>query len=347
MQRMARVSMLPALVAASGLAWAPQAPISRTQAFAAFRPAVDITADDLRRLDRRGVLVRILPADDRRVAVFAAAAVRATAPEVASRIRRISTLKRSEYVTAIARFSDPPRLDDLADLVVPPQDLADLADCRPGACGLKLTAGEMSALRATLGERPAEPAASLALRHLVLERVQRYLASGRATPGPLVDGPEPVDPDRALDRLLDESAWMAERWPDLVRAVREVPRRPSHEVDSFLYWSVERLGRKPVVIVTHVHLFEPRRSGAGPELVVLSRQVFAMHYTNAAIALSALVHDGNAQAYFVYLNQTEVDALGGWLGRLKRAIVERRIRGQAERVIGGIRGRLEQSPAGH
>ena len=115
--------------------------------FAFFRPSVTITADDRRQLDRGEPIARVLPATDLEVAVLAVVPVNIDGDRLVAWIRRIEELKKSAYVLAIRRFSDPPRIDDLADLTLDDEELSEILVCRPGRCGLKLSAAEMSTLQ--------------------------------------------------------------------------------------------------------------------------------------------------------------------------------------------------------
>ena len=81
-------------------------------------------------------------------------------------------------------------------------------------------------------------------------------------------------------------------------------------------------------------------AGSGlPLVTVAGMQVFATHYYQGSLGLTYLV--GDSRRYLVYVNRTELDVLGGFLGGLKRAILESRLKRDVARLIGGLRGRLE------
>ena len=111
-----------------------------------------------------------------------------------------------------------------------------------------------------------------------------------------------------------------------------------HDV-SILYWSKEHLGMKPITGITH--LAARRMSGAGlPEAVIVTRQVYASHYKNASITVTALVHD-NGTRFLVYLHRSQIDAFDGLVGRMIRRTVESRVRREAPGVLTNLRQRLE------
>ena len=113
------------------------------------------------------------------------------------------------------------------------------------------------------------------------------------------------------------------------------------QVESFVYWSKERFGGRPVISVTHVSML--RGAGAAqPDALVAGKQIFATHYMNGALALTAIVGGGpGSRRYLAYLNRSEVDVLSGFFGGLVRWLVERRLKSEASDVLQGLRRRLE------
>ena len=112
-------------------------------------------------------------------------------------------------------------------------------------------------------------------------------------------------------------------------------------VESFVYWSKERLAGKPIVSVTHVNIALSSDPGL-PQALVAGKAIFATHYVNAALALTAIVSGGPGRPnYLVYLNRSDVDALGGFLGGVVRWVAERRLKNEAAGVLEGLRRRLE------
>src|SRR5512133_1560929 len=84
--------------------------------FAFFQPSVTLSAEHRSELEEGRPVARIIASKGTEVAVFAALPVRIDGDRLVAWMRRIEELKKSTYVLAIHRFSDPPRLEDLADL---------------------------------------------------------------------------------------------------------------------------------------------------------------------------------------------------------------------------------------
>jgi hypothetical protein len=337
-----------ALVGLAGLA-APgtraEAQLTRPEPFGFFKPIVFLSDGERARLDRGEAIVKMLPHADRELAIFSAARIGVDGDRLAAWVHQIADLKRSRHVTAIRRFSDPPRLSDVADLTLDDADLEALRRCRPGSCGVKLSEGEMASLGVVANAGPDwKRNLQLAFQRVVLARAQTYITSGHAGSPPYSDLRSPVLLQGEFARLLEQSAFLEARLPELVEHLRRYPHQPPPGIESFLYWSKENFGGKPIVSITHVTIVGGEPS-EGFDVLVASKQVFATHYMTGSIALTAIVGgQGSNPRYLAYLNRSRVDVLGGFLGGLARRIMERRLRTDAVEVVQGLRTRLESGP---
>jgi hypothetical protein len=136
--------------------------------------------------------------------------------------------------------------------------------------------------------------------------------------------------------------FLPQRFPGLTEYVRSFPYAAAPQVtDSFLYWSKETLGGKPIVGVTHLTIasIDSRHL---PEVVVIAKQVFANHYKNGSLTVMAITGRG-PDRYLVYVQRAHVDFLQGFLGSVMRRMLERRVKNEAPGVLLGLRDRL-QSP---
>lgn len=309
--------------------------------FAFFRPQVTLNPAERSRLDRGETLVKSVAPVDGQVAIFSVAKTQVTGDRLVRWVRRVDAMKRGRYAPAVVRFSDPPHIDDLRTLELDPADLDALRNCRPGACGLKLSETEIAQLSGLARSRRAGWQAEVqqAFRAVVLARARAYLAEGFAGLPPYRDQERPVVLADEFQKLLTQTPFLSERAPLLTGFFRQYPAAPTPAVESFLYWSKEILGRKPVVSITHVGI---QRPDSGPDVVVASRQVFATHYMSGSIAVTAIVGGRETgPRYLAYFNRSRVDVLDGMFGGLVRRIVERRLRDEADDIVAGLRTRLE------
>lgn len=302
--------------------------------------APGVSASERRTLDRGETVFRTLDGPTGGVGLLAVQRINANGATLIARVRSIEELRRSRFVTAIQRFSDPPRLEDLDALMLAPRELDALARCRAGACAFKLTASEIAivsrAARSPVGDRDEE--LQRAFRVAVLRRVEAYLAGGLTALPPVLDRRAPLRLGAVFDGLVTASAPL----PGGAAAAHWLREAAPRSLESFVYWSHETYGAgKPVVIVTHVALLPPRADG--DPAIVLGKQIFASHYMNGAVALSAIVSEPDGSRYLVYSNHTAVDLLGGPFGPLKRAVLESRLRSHVPELVGSLRKRLERT----
>jgi hypothetical protein len=310
-----------------------------------FQPEVIVTAADRRRLDSGESIARILPARNLEVVVFAAVPVHVDGDRLVAWVRQIAELKKSSYVLAIGRFSDPPRLEDLAGLALDDEDLSAIRRCRPGDCALELSAADMRQLQGAADESGAawKPALQQAFRQVVLQRVRTYLAGGQAALPSHDDEAQPVWPGSRLAALLGRSISLTQRLPRFAEYVSGYPRVQMPDVESFVYWSREQIASRAITSVTHVSVLRSTEVGL-PDALVVGKEFFATRYVSGSLALTAIVRapaTAGTDHYLVYLNRSEADALGGMFGGVVRWFVQRRLRAEAADVLQGLRRRLE------
>jgi hypothetical protein len=327
------------LLAAAGLLAALAA---AADPLALMAPRVTLSTGERRALGRGETVARALPARDGQMAVFAATRIDATPDLLVDAAREIADLEKSTFVLAIRRFSDPPRLSDLDELVLADRDVTALAGCQPRRCSFKLTAPEIDALVQTCARDGATPAAlTAAFRRILFDRVIAYRAGGLDALPPIANRREPNRLGDTLAALQTASPWVLQS-PPLDSWLRGVAR-DGDGVESFLYWSQEVYGRnKPVVLVTDVGIV---RHAPG-QAVVVGKQVFASRYLDGALALTAVTTDAEGVHYLTYLNRSRVDFLGGFFGGLKRAMLEARLADEVPVIISKLKDRLERSRRG-
>lgn len=311
--------------------------------FVFFQPSVAMSADDRADLDRGEPVARVVRSEGGEVAVFAAIRVDIDGDRLVAWMRRIEELKKSSYVQAIGRFSSPPRIEDLAGLSLDDNELSAILKCHPGGCSLKLAAAEMVELQqAARGAGNAwQPAVQQAFRRIVLRRVESYLAGGHAAVPSYEDDDAPVQPGARFAQVLAHSDFLGAHVPQFVEYLGHYPRASLPGVESFVYWSKERLAGKPMISATHVSIV---RSGTTnlPDVLVAGKELFTTHYMNASLGITALMRNGSAgHNYLVYVNRSDVDVLHSTFAGLFRWYLQRRLKSEAATVLLRLRQRLE------
>lgn len=286
------------------------------------------------------MLTKTLEAPDgREVTSFGAIRVTCTADAFAARVRDIERFKASEYVLQIGRFQPQPSIQDVSPLTLDPGDREAMRGCRPGSCGLRLPVHAMDRFRTAIpwGTPGEAAAAAAAMREFLVDEAHKYLTGGSGALPDYADRTGTVPRAAAFRLLLRPSAFQAEYQPDLFRFLDEFPLAHKEGWESFLYWSRERFGLKPVISISHSVL--QRREGA---VVFGSKQVFASHYFESSLGLALFVAPaGAAHGYVTYLNRSRVDTLRGLLAPIARVVAARRARDGLERMLIDVKRKLE------
>jgi hypothetical protein len=319
------------IAAAAGAA--PQDPVAYLRSY------IRASDADLLRLERGAVLTETLESPDgREVTTFGAIRVNCTADVFATRVRNIEQFKASEYVIEIGHFQQKPTLEDVSSLTLDPGDREAMRACRPGSCPLRLPAAAIDHFRTTIpwGTPSEAPAAAAAMRQFLVDEVRAYLNAGSTSLPDYADRTGTIPRATAFRSLLRPSSYRSEYQPDLFRGLDQYPAA-SVQGDSFLYWSREKFGLKPVISVSHSVL--QRRDDA---VVFGSKQIFASHYFESSLGMSLyIVVPGAPHGYVTYLNRSRVDTLRGLLAPLARVVAARRARSGLERMLIDVKRKLE------
>jgi len=144
-----RAGHVAAALALLGAAWTtPAFTAADPPPLAFLRQYLRASDSELRRLERGEPITRTLQStDSREITTLGAIRVTCTADTFISRVRDVERFKASEYLLQVGRFSEAPSIDDVATLELDAEDRRDLRDCRPGKCGLRLPAADITGLR--------------------------------------------------------------------------------------------------------------------------------------------------------------------------------------------------------
>ena len=298
---------------------------------------IGFSNQEMQRIGRGEIVSRTIEADGSEVALAVAATIAAPSSFYLEKFRDIEAYKKTEEVQQIGKFSHPPSAADMARMTLDQADVDDLRSCRVGACGVKLDRRGIDAIAAP---NATIDTASAALREHLVAYTQRYLETGDSV---LMEYHDSSPPGRLSEQLRGISARTTylRRWPTVFEAVFNFTGRLPPGFEQFVYWSKEKLGPRAVVSVTHV-IISPPRDGVG---VVATKQIYASHYGRASLGITILLDQGPPDARrlrIVYLNRSRLDVFGGLLGPLKRPLVRSRAREGAERMMRGVKARLEK-----
>ena len=304
----------------------------------------DLGPADLTRIDTGRVYSRTLPVrHGREVATLGIVRIETTPQRYVERLTDIVAFKRDDAVLQIGTFSAPPRLEDVAGLTLEEADVSRLRDCRVADCDVQLSADAIERFRTDVDWR-APDAPRLAtdlMRRILVEYVARYQQAGSSAVMEYADSSARLSAADEFTSLLAADTRTWPRAPGLRRHLVEYPLVPKTGATDLVYWSKERVHRRPVISVTHLAIV-PGEHQSPVAYAIGSRQIYAMHYFDVSLGITLLVPDTAASppaTYVVYLNRSRIDLFDGVLGKLARKVVK----GKAESLVAEQLGRLRRT----
>lgn len=279
-------------------------------------------------------VVRLVPATEKReIAVSGLINIRAGAEEFLRSYRESMTEKTNPAILEIGSFSAEPSMNDLAGLTLEAEDIEDLKDCVVGDCQLKLSAPMIERFRREINwDTPDyQLAVTKLFKQMLFEYVRDYRSRGEVSQIEYNDKRDGVSVAAEQRALNAASSYINDL---LTNAKSELQLAG----DSII-WSKIKFGLKPVIAINHVRIYK-RTSDSGPQVLIASDQIYANHYFNASLALTAFVNVPGVDqgAYLVYENRSRADGLEGPFGKIKRGVVEKK-------ALEGLKSILQHSQA--
>lgn len=265
------------------------------------------------------------------VAVFGAVWVDAPVSKYVSAVTDIESFEKGANFRVTKRLSEPPRIEDFAELVLPAEDVADLKECRVGACELKLGEASLARIRKEVdwSKPTATKDAEAAARRLMLEYVTGYAQGGNAKLAVYRDSDRPTFVAEEFRTMIERMPALTEYLPSIKKYLLEYPQATLPNAQSLLYWQEAQFGLKPTIRVNHLVVTQ-NQAGA----VIASKMLYASHYFWTALELRVLVADParGKGFWFVSVNQSRSDGLSGFVGSLIRG----KVRGEAEKGMAAV-----------
>jgi hypothetical protein len=272
-------------------------------------------------------VTQILESDPaKEVTIFGAVWINAPIARYVAAVKDIEQFEKGSNFLVTKRISSPPRLDDFDKLSLPADDLADLKTCKVGSCELKLSEAALTRIqRETDWSKPTASAdVDRSIRKLALEYVTGYLEDGNSRLAAYRDGQRPTFVAQEFATMIERMPALTTYLPDLKKYLLGYPKVTLPKAESFLYWQETKFGLKPTIRINHLTIAD-----AQTHVAVVSKMLYASHYFWTAIELRVLVPDParGEGFWFVSVNRSRSDGLGGFVGTLIRG----KVRGEAEK----------------
>jgi hypothetical protein len=298
------------------------------------REKASFAEPDFAALQLNQAVVRLAPtANKREVAVTGLVNTNASAEQFLRLYCDNMMRKNNAAILEICSFNQEPTLADLEALTLETDDIDDLKECVVGNCQIKLSAAMIERFRKEINW--AAPDYQLKVTNLfkdmLLAYIRDYRARGEAALIKYHDKSDSISLAAEHRALTSAAGYVSSFLSD--------KRSGLQLMEEALVWSKIKFGLKPVIAVNHISIYK-RNSSVGPQVLVASKQIYANHYFNAFLALTAFVNVPGAanSSYLVYENRSRADGLEGPFGKIKRGIVEKK-------ALEGLRGIIAQSKA--
>ena len=279
-------------------------------------------------------VVRLAPVSNKReIAVAGLVNLRTGADEFLRSYRDSMLRKSNGAILEIGSFSKQPALADLESLTLEAGDIEDLKDCVVGDCDVKLSAAMIERFRKEIDWNAPDYAIKVTnlFKQILSEYVSNYRTRGEAALIQYNDKQNEIDLAAEQRALSGSSGYINSLLADSNSGLQLI--------EDAIVWSKIKFGLKPVIAVNHITIYKLDRD-VGPQVVIASKQIYASHYFNAALALTAFVTVPGASqgAYLVSENRSRADGLEGPFGKIKRGVVEKK-------ALEGLKAILAQSQA--
>jgi len=293
------------------------------------RQSIGLDSTQLALIERGEGVVKVLDTKDRRdVAVFGIITTDVARDAYVARMRDFRTSLQAPSRTHFGIFSDPASAADVEAVTISMRDVADMKDCRPGDCVVKLPAVDMQRIHEETNWNADDIQSQLGVyaRRRLVEYITDYRKRGDSALAIYDDrGRLNVHASEAFAGMLAESPYVYENIPSLGRYLAAYPRDKLAGATEVLFWSEDAMPRlRPILSVTHQVVYTP------PELpgvtLIAAKQLYANHYFEAALDVTCVVDRGGSGghpgSYLLVLRRYRFDNMpsGGLINIRGRAI---------------------------
>jgi len=307
---------------------------------------VGLSADQVQAIERGDVVVKSLPAaGDLDIAVFGGTTVRVPREFFLHRFEDLKTSLPRTTRMAFGVFSTPPTTADVTALTAEQDDVDQLKQCKPGDCGIKLPAAQITSLRDAVnwsGPNVNAQVDSLA-RAALVRYVAAYQRRGNAAMLDYADRSTAVSAAAAFDSLLAQSKYLFALDSSFQGYLHDYPNRELPGAASKFYWTKDANSPlKPVITATQFATYTS--PGQSNITLIGLKLIYADHYYQAGLDLIALV-DRAGEAPSIYLltvRRFRFDKLKTGFISLKGR-VEGGLRDALQRDLTELRAQMEQA----
>ena len=294
--------------------------------------------DQIAALERGEPVAKLIPSNDPREVAVCGVIQIPSDPQTALKAFQLSLSLKLNSILQSGKFTDQPRVEDLASLTLSDADIADLKTCTIGDCKLKLSAAMIHRFQNSIDWKAIDykEQANQLYRLMIVEYVTTYLQRGDAALIEYADRSPRVALAREQEALLTKLLYVDDTAPEFVRHLKAFPRA-TVPVEHSLSWAKINFGLKPVLVITDISTYRSDVDGV-PRVLVLSKQIYANHYFDASLSLTAAIADQTrTKSDLLYVNYSRSGVLASSFSKFKHKIVEGRVTADLKNLLGQTR----------
>jgi hypothetical protein len=302
-----------------------------------------LTDPEIGTVDRGGIVAKVIDTPDRsEVLSLAIMRVKTTPERVMERFRNVEEWRQDPFVLQAGRVGGTPATSGLESLTLDPRDVKGLARCRVNDCNLRLPAEDIEQFRKDVDwSSPASADRATAMfRQLLAGYAASYLSRGNDALPKYDNNDDPVRIADGLRQLIPRARFLGDAAPDLQAYLSAFPKERPVDAEDLVYWQKEKFWLLNVVSLVHSTLVD-RTTPSGRLVMVVSKQLYADHYYEASLYLTAYLESPGGDAYLVSLNRTRADIRPSGFNWIERLLLNRMVRRRLEAQFRYLRQALE------
>lgn len=223
-------------------------------------------------------------------------------------------LLESTDVMEMGIFKNPPEVSDLENLTFDAGDLKSLKKARIGDSKVKFSANAIKKIQSEIDWKQSEAKikAGTLSKKILTDYIRNYTASGDSAMIVYRDKDYALNTAEQFHQLVRESFLLKHYFPNFQTYLEQFNGTKIPGLDDLICWVKTDMGtRKNVITFDHIFVYTPDTFSFAKSLIV-AKQLYANHYFEASLSITALVPPANNDSrgfYLLYLNHSQIDAL--------------------------------------
>lgn len=236
-------------------------------------------------------------------------------------LRDIEAFRKAAGTVNVGAISNPVTESDFARLNFNNVDLADLAGCRPGRCGIRMPAAYLDRFQKEVAwKTPQAQAQATALaKTLITEYMAAYQKGGDAALGSHHNQKAPHQIAADFQDMLRRATKAWDLAYAFVSYLETYPANKPAGVEDRFYWTRDPIGKTPALTLHHVVLQELPDG----RVLLADKQIYASREIDTGLMLALGVPTADKSGYdLVIAVRARAEALNGLAARMLRGRIE-------------------------